>query len=142
MDGSPPDSSVHGILQAVPEWVAIPFCRTLPDPGIEPRSPALQAGSLPSEPPGKAIRAAQQSDSCCIFRLVTLTSFFTTKWRKLTFPELIYRVRPWTKCVMCSFGERANYSCLDLKNILREEDSRYQTFFQLQRKKAATNCRG
>ena len=25
----------------------------LPDPGIESRSPALQAGSLPSEPPGK-----------------------------------------------------------------------------------------
>ena len=25
----------------------------LPDPGIEPRSPALQADSLPSEPPGK-----------------------------------------------------------------------------------------
>ena len=25
----------------------------LPDPGIEPRSPALQAVSLPSEPPGK-----------------------------------------------------------------------------------------
>ena len=25
----------------------------LPDPGMEPRSPALQADSLPSEPPGK-----------------------------------------------------------------------------------------
>ena len=25
----------------------------LPDPGIEPESPALQADSLPSEPPGK-----------------------------------------------------------------------------------------
>ena len=25
----------------------------LPDPGIEPRSPALQADSSPSEPPGK-----------------------------------------------------------------------------------------
>ena len=25
----------------------------LPNPGIEPRSPSLQAGSLPSEPPGK-----------------------------------------------------------------------------------------
>ena len=25
----------------------------LPDPGIEPASPALQADSLPSEPPGK-----------------------------------------------------------------------------------------
>ena len=27
----------------------------LPDPGIEPRSPALQADSLPSDPPGNPI---------------------------------------------------------------------------------------
>ena len=27
----------------------------LPDPGIEPRSPALQADALPSEPPGKQV---------------------------------------------------------------------------------------
>ena len=30
-------------------WLA-----NLPNPGIEPRSPTLQAGSLPAEPPGKA----------------------------------------------------------------------------------------
>ena len=30
-----------------------PFPGDLPNPGIEPRSPALQADSLPSEPPGK-----------------------------------------------------------------------------------------
>ena len=51
---SPPGSSVHGILKArILEWVAIPFSRGLPDPGIELRFPALQADSLPSEPPGK-----------------------------------------------------------------------------------------
>ena len=27
----------------------------LPDPGIEPRSPALYADALPAEPPGKAL---------------------------------------------------------------------------------------
>ena len=32
-----------------------PFPGDLPDPGIEPRSPALQADSLPSEPPRKKI---------------------------------------------------------------------------------------
>ena len=54
MDCSPPGSSVHGILQAkMLEWVAIPFSRGSPDPGIEPVSPALQADSLPSEPAGK-----------------------------------------------------------------------------------------
>ena len=30
-----------------------PSPRDLPDPGIEPSSPALQADALPSEPPGK-----------------------------------------------------------------------------------------
>ena len=36
-------------------WSGLPFPspRDLPDPGIEPRSPVLQADSLPSEPPGK-----------------------------------------------------------------------------------------
>ena len=47
MDYSSPGSSVHGILQAIIlEWVAIPSPGDLPDPGIEPRSPALQADSL------------------------------------------------------------------------------------------------
>ena len=34
------------------EWVAISFSRDLPDPGIEPGSPALQADALTSGPPG------------------------------------------------------------------------------------------
>ena len=36
-------------------WVGLPFPSSgdLPDPGIKPRSPALQADSLPSEPPRK-----------------------------------------------------------------------------------------
>ena len=35
-------------------WSGLPFPspEDLPDPGIEPRSPALQADSLPSELPG------------------------------------------------------------------------------------------
>ena len=54
MDYSPPGSSVHGIVQArILEWVAIPSPGDLPDPGIEPGSPALQADSLPTEPWGK-----------------------------------------------------------------------------------------
>ena len=44
MDCSLPASSVHGILQErILEWVAIPCSRDLPNPGIEPKSPALQA---------------------------------------------------------------------------------------------------
>ena len=46
-DCSPPGSPVHGILQArVLEWVAIPFSRESSWPGIEPRSPMLQADSF------------------------------------------------------------------------------------------------
>ena len=33
-----------------------PFPGDLPNPGIEPGSPALEAGALTSEPPGKPIR--------------------------------------------------------------------------------------
>ena len=38
-------------------WSGLPFPSSgdLPDPGIEPRSPVLQADVLPSEPPGKPI---------------------------------------------------------------------------------------
>ena len=43
-----------GILQArILEWVAIPFSRDPPIPGIKPRSPAYQADFLPSESPWK-----------------------------------------------------------------------------------------
>ena len=38
-------------------WSGLPFPSSgdLPNPGIKPRSPALQAGSLLSEPPGKPV---------------------------------------------------------------------------------------
>ena len=54
MDCSPPGSSVHGIFQQE-YWSGLPFPSpgALPDPGMEPESPALQADSLPSEPLGK-----------------------------------------------------------------------------------------
>jgi hypothetical protein len=46
--------AVHGILQArILEWVAYPFSEDLPNPGIEPGSPALQVDSLPAELSGK-----------------------------------------------------------------------------------------
>ena len=54
VDRSPPVSSVHGILPArILEWVAMPSSRDLPDPGIEPSSPALANTFFTAEPPGK-----------------------------------------------------------------------------------------
>jgi len=48
------DYTVHGILQArTLEWVAFPFSKGPSNPGIKPRSPALQADSLPAESQGK-----------------------------------------------------------------------------------------
>ena len=46
MDCSPPRQEY---------WSGLPFLSPgdLPDPGIKPRSPALQADALTSEPPGK-----------------------------------------------------------------------------------------
>ena len=35
------------------EWIVFPSPGDLSDPGIEPKSPALQADALTSEPPGK-----------------------------------------------------------------------------------------
>ena len=50
MDYRPPGSSVHGLLQArILEWGIMPFSRDLPFPGIKPKSPALQADSVPFE---------------------------------------------------------------------------------------------
>ena len=56
MKCSLPGSSVHGILQArILEWVAISSPGDLPDAGIEPGSPALQADALLSELPGNPL---------------------------------------------------------------------------------------
>ena len=56
MDCTPPGSSVHGVSQQE-YWSGLIFPTPggLPDPGIEPRSHALQVNSLPSEPPGKPL---------------------------------------------------------------------------------------
>ena len=63
--GSLPGSSVHGILQARILEYGLPFPSPgdLPDPGIEPRSPALQVDSYPPKPPGKP---KEWNDAICI----------------------------------------------------------------------------
>ena len=57
MDCSPPGSSVHGDSPSTGVHCCVLLQGNLPDPGTEPRSPALQVDSLPSEPPGKPINA-------------------------------------------------------------------------------------
>ena len=58
VDLRPPGSYVCGKNFHRPEyWNELPllFPGGLPDPGIKPGSPALQADSVPSEPPGKLL---------------------------------------------------------------------------------------
>ena len=63
MDYSPPGSSVHGVSQArILECLAISFSRGLTDPGTKLRSPALQADSLPTKPPGKLLASLRASN--------------------------------------------------------------------------------
>ena len=52
-----------------------PFPGALPDPGIEPGSPALPADSLPSEPPGKPIDKARFSLLLTAMREITTDCF-------------------------------------------------------------------
>ena len=49
-------------------WSGLPFPSpgVLPNPGIEPGSPALQADALPSEPPGKPRISDQVAGYCVI----------------------------------------------------------------------------
>ena len=49
---NPMDYKVHGILQARVGSLSL-APGDLPKPGIKPRSPAMQADSLPDEPQGK-----------------------------------------------------------------------------------------
>ena len=63
----PTDCTVHGILQArILEWVAFPFSR------VGPRSPALQADSLPAEP-------QQKSKNTAVVSLYLLQWIFPTQ---------------------------------------------------------------
>ena len=75
MDYSPPGFPVHGILQAR-NWSGLP-CPSpgdLPNPGIEPRSPALQADSLPAELPGKSKRM-----SICMYVCMYIYIYINTE---------------------------------------------------------------
>ena len=92
----PMDCIFHGIL---PAWILVwePFTSPgdLPNPGIEPRSPALKMDNLPAEPPGKPKNIGKQDvhgPDCSFlipkFRRKTLVVFFIL-WVKLDFIVLI-----------------------------------------------------
>ena len=58
-------------------WSGLPFPSPgdLPDPGIEPRSSALQADALPSEPPGKDFCPNLTSYICLIYIYIYIYTY-------------------------------------------------------------------
>ena len=65
-------TALHGILQArILEWVAFSFSRGSSQPRDRPRSPTLQADSLPAEPQGKPKNT--EVDSLSLLQWIFLT---------------------------------------------------------------------
>ena len=94
-------------------WSGLPFpCPgDLPDPGIEPRSPTLQADALPSEPPGKLADGdySHEIKRCLLLgrKVVTnLDSIFKSRditlptkvrlVKAMVFPVVMYGCESWT----------------------------------------------
>ena len=74
-------SSVHAIFQArTLQWVAVSYSGDLPDPEVEPGSPALQADSLLSEPPAKLYLKAANLSVLCVCQPLSRVQFFVTPW--------------------------------------------------------------
>ena len=89
-------------------WSELPFPspRDLPDPGIEPGSPAFQADALTSEPPGKPKNEIKRClllgrkvmtnlDSILKRRDITLPTKFRLV-KAMVFPVVMYRCQSWT----------------------------------------------
>ena len=75
-------------------WSGLPFTSPgdLPDPGIEPRSPTLQADPLPSEPPGNPMT---NLNSILKSRDVILPTKMCIV-KSVVFPVVMYGCESWT----------------------------------------------
>ena len=75
-------------------WSRLPFPSPgdLPDPGIEPRSPALEADALTSEPPGKPM-----TNLDCILKSRDIALPTNVSLAKaMVFPVVMYGCESWT----------------------------------------------
>ena len=92
MDCSLPGSSFHGIFQArTLEWLPFPSPGDLPDPGIEPRSSALQVDSLPAEDTREA--NFLQVKSLNFYTVIEYESFKGIMDSKVPYIQYIFTVR-------------------------------------------------
>ena len=98
-----PMDIVHGILQVrILEWEAFPSPGDLPNPGIEPRSPALQADSLPAGTPGKPKNTGVGSLSLLQWIFPTQGS----NWGLLHYRWILYQLSYHREGVTKKRGER------------------------------------
>ena len=63
-----------------------PFLGDLPDAGIEPRSPALQADSLPSNQPGKAMSYNTFPSETCVERIQVISVLVQAHSQRFSLP--------------------------------------------------------
>ena len=71
-------------------WNGLPFPSPgdLPDPGIEPRFPALRADALTSEPPGKPFTSVWDDCNCAVVRAFFVIAFLWNCNENWPFPVL------------------------------------------------------
>ena len=93
MDCSPQAPLSIGIFQArILEEFPCPSPRDLPNPGIKPRSPTLQADSLPSEWPGKRMINLDSILKSTDLALPTKVCIV----KAMVFPVVVYECENWT----------------------------------------------
>ena len=114
----------------------LPSPGDLPDPGIEPRSPALQANALPSKPPGKTPCAKTSSGR--VYQWTHLTVLLRTKYffGISALPRVLSAARAeraelaWTerRCVLAKSGSvflpSASGGCAFIRQPLAEQPGR------------------
>ena len=109
--------TLHGIFQArISQASGFPSPGDLPNPGIEPRSPALQADSLPAEPQGKPKNAGVSS--LFLFQWIFLTQ--ESNWGLLHCRWILYQLsyRSLTVLGLIIFVILCFYSCSESQNII------------------------
>ena len=97
---SPLGCSVHGILPArILEWVAIPFSRSLLDPGVEPASPAFFTiwATREAHEVYLNLLCVCVYVSCAYLVLIqhTLRFLHCCKWDKMTVTKVAWSTNSW-----------------------------------------------
>ena len=113
MDYSPPGCSIHEVFQArILEWVAISLSGDLPNLGIKPGSPALQANTLPSEPTGKPNLIKERLKDHNTVKLSWVKYFYTKNVWKETLKVVLTVIFGWWWRVCEWFLFLLHYFCV------------------------------